>query len=82
MRSDEMFRYERHGMLRKRLAELLRNGFPDMCTDEIYAVYINGDNSVRCTIGRKSAEKTENSVYIPSCKVGVLFHARRGRCGR
>lgn len=48
---------------------------PDMCTDEIYAVYINGDNSVRCTIGRKSAENTENSVYIPSCK-WVCFSMR------
>ena len=45
-----------------------KTDIPDSCNDEIYAAYINGDNSVRCTIGKKSAEKTENSLRIPSGK--------------
>lgn len=38
---------------------------PNTCGDEIYAAYVNGDNSVKCTIGKRCAENVENSLYIP-----------------
>ena len=38
---------------------------PNTCGDEIYAAYVNGDNSVKCTIGKRCAENAENSLYIP-----------------
>ncbi len=38
---------------------------PDMCSDCIYAAYVNSDNSVKCTIGKRYSGHTEHSLYIP-----------------
>lgn len=38
---------------------------PNTCREKICAAYVNGDNSVKCTIGKKNTNSTKNSIYIP-----------------